>query len=72
MASLLTVEQQSKIMLWRQKAVDGTASIEDMQQAIALLREGRLGASAASDASRTKKAKKVVKTAEELLHELGM
>jgi transposase-like protein len=68
--SLLTPERQAQVSLWRQQAIDGTLSLEDMKAAVLVLREGRMGAAAASDASRTKKAKKVVKTADELLGEL--
>lgn len=63
-------ELQSKIILWRQKAVEGTLTIEEMKEAITVLRAGRVGAAIASDASRRKKAKAVIPSADDLLGEL--
>jgi hypothetical protein len=67
----MTPELQSKVLLWRQKAADGTLSIEEMKEAVLALREGRVSASAASDKSRAKKAAKAIPSADDLLNELG-
>lgn len=67
-------ELQAKIASWRAKAVDGTITKEEMQEAILLMREGRRGAAIASEksaATRVTKAKAVVPTAEDMLKELG-
>jgi hypothetical protein len=68
---ILTPELQSKIHIWRQKAIDGSLSLEEMREAIIVLRSGRVSASVASDKSRAKKAVKVVQSADDLLKELG-
>ena len=49
-------EMQAKIQLWRQKAREGTLTQEEMREAIAALRQDRVGASSVSAASREKKA----------------
>lgn len=63
-------ELQTKMAAWRQKAVDNTLTIEDMREAINMLRAGRKSAAVASESSRRTKARKVVKTADEMLSEL--
>jgi len=67
-------ELQSKIALWRQKAIDGTLTPEDMQEAVLALRADRRGASVASGkatAARKKAAApKVVPTADDMLNDL--
>lgn len=63
-------EVQSQIATWRQKAAEGTLTIEEMRQAIALIRGDRRGAATASEASRRKAAKKEIPSAEDLLKEL--
>ena len=68
----MTPETNSKIATWRQKALEGTLSVEDLRQAIEVMRGDRRGASVASEASRRKKAKVVVPSAEDLLAELGI
>lgn len=65
----MTPEVASRIATWRQKALEGTLSIEDMKEAILAIREGRRGAATASEAAR-KRAKKEIKSAEDLLSEL--
>lgn len=49
-------EMQAKIQLWRQKAREGTLTQEEMREAIAALRQDRVGAAGVSAASREKKA----------------
>lgn len=67
----MTPELNSKITIWRQKALEGTLSVDDLKSAIEALRGDRRGASVASEASRRGKAKVVVPSAEDLLAELG-
>ena len=66
----MTPEMQAKIAAWQQAAIDGTLTVEAMQEAIKVLREDRLGSAIASDRARSKKAKAVVPSAEELLREM--
>lgn len=65
---------QGSIQIWRQKALDGTITMEEMRQAIAAIRRERVGASEKSSASREKKATAKAKAApidsEALLGEL--
>ena len=72
--SMYTPEAQAQILLWRQKALEGTLSLEEMKQAIALLRSGRGAASAASAKAKAAKTAAKPKTAvdsDKLLDELG-
>lgn len=52
----MTPETQAKIQLWRQKSREGTLTAEEMREAIAVLRQDRVGAAAISEKSREKKA----------------
>lgn len=56
---------------WRQKARDGTLTQEDQREAVAAIRQGRKSAAITSEQARRTKAKSVVKSADELLGELG-
>ena len=49
-------EMQAKIQLWRQKAREGTLTQDEMREAIAALRQDRVGAASVSAASREKRA----------------
>ena len=49
-------ELQAKIQLWRQKAREGTLTQEEMREAIAALRQARIGAASVSAVSRERKA----------------
>lgn len=79
--SLLTPEMQAQVAVWRQKAAEGKLSVEEMREAIKVLREGRVQAMAAANASKRKaiatgeikapRAKKVARSADDLLGELG-
>ncbi len=68
----MTPELLAKIAIWRQKAIEGTLTIDDQREAIAVMRDGRLGASVSSDQARRAKAKKTIRSAEDLLGELGL
>jgi hypothetical protein len=58
----------SKIALWRSKAIDNTLTIEEMREAVLLMREGRIAAQAS--AGKAKKAKGPTKSADDILGEL--
>jgi hypothetical protein len=46
----------AKVSEWRNKARDGTMTLDDMREAITALRAGRISASVKSSTSRAKKA----------------
>lgn len=71
MSQAQSPELQAKIAIWRQKAIDGTISVEEMKEAILALRAGRVSAAHASDNARRKTAKVEIPTADDLLAELG-
>lgn len=68
----MTPETQAKISIYREKAAEGTLTLEEMKEAIKILREDRLAAHNASDASRAKRAKKEIRSADDLLKDLGL
>jgi hypothetical protein len=65
-------ELQSKISIWRTKAVAGTLTPDEMKEAILALRQDRIGASIASAASKRTKAKAEIPDADDLLAEMGL
>ena len=72
---MISPELQSKLFAWRQKAAAGTLSIEEMREAIALLREGRSAAQTAgreAAASKRASSKAPARSADDLLSELGL
>jgi hypothetical protein len=66
----MSPELVSKIAIWRQQAAAGTLTQDQMKEAITALRADRVGAQVASDASRRKKAKTEIPSADDLLNEL--
>lgn len=67
----MTPEINQRVALLRAKAAAGTMSEADMAEAIQMLREGRIGAQAASDNARRKTVKAAIPDADTLLDELG-
>lgn len=53
----------SNIQIWRQKARDGTITVEEMRQAVDAIRKDRIGATAISATSKTKAATAKAKAA---------
>ena len=68
---MLTPEVQSKIAEYRAKATAGTLTIEEMRNAIILLRGNRTLAAQQVKSSRSKSAKAPARSADDLLGELG-
>lgn len=68
----MSPELQSKIALWRQKAVQGTLTQDEMKEAILALRQDRVGAATASAAAKRSKAKAEIPDADDLLAEMGL
>ena len=67
----MTPEMQSKIAMWRAKAIAGSLTEAEMTQAIKELRADRYGAATASDTAKRKKAQAVIPDADDLLKEIG-
>ena len=66
-------EVTTKLAILRQKSRDGTITLEEMREGIAILREDRIGASVASGKARTTKARSAASAAinsDELLAQL--
>lgn len=68
---MITPQMQANIAVWRQKALEGILSMEEMREAIKLLREDRLNALQASAGAKRKKATAIIPDADDLLKELG-
>ena len=68
----MNIVLQEKVAIWRQKAQANALTVDEMREAILALRQGRVGASIASDSSRRKAAVKVIPSADDLLGELGI
>ena len=64
-------ELNAKISVWRQAAIDGTLSQEDLREAIEALRGARRSAAVAPDKSRRAIAVREIPSADDLLAELG-
>lgn len=62
-------ELTNQISIWRQKAMDGSLTLDEMREAIRLMRAGRLSAIEAQRVS--KRARPAPKSAEELLGEIS-
>ena len=69
-ASPVTFEMQARLAEWRKKSAEGTISLEEMREAIKLLRAGREAAFTASAAAKRKVAAKVIPHADDLLDEI--
>lgn len=69
---MLSPEMQAKVATWRQKAIAGTLSVEDMREAIVLLRSNRRSAAVSATEARRTKARKVVQSADDMLKDLGL
>lgn len=66
-----TPDIQTKVAEWRAKAAAGTLKIEEMREAIALLRSSRTAAMTAAAEAKKGKSKASPRSAEVLLGELG-
>ena len=67
-----SLETQQKIAVWRQKAQEGTLTLEEMRQAVEIMRGDRKNsAHAAASGARRAKAKAAIPSADDMLDELG-
>jgi hypothetical protein len=69
---MLTPLDLAKIESYRAKSLDNTITLDELKEAVKLMREGRLAASASSDAAKRKKAVAAIPNADDLLGELGI
>ena len=67
---MITAETQAKIAQFRAKSAEGTLTLEEMREAVLLLRSDRRSAQHASDNSKRKVARAEIKSADEMLDEL--
>ncbi len=70
MTSPISPEISMKVAAWRQKAAEGTLTLDDMKEAIIHLRAGRVNAANASAASKRKKAITEIPSAADMLSDL--
>ena len=69
--SPISLDLQMRIAEWRRQAAEGTLALDEMKEAIVMLRQGRVAAQNASAVAKRKAAVKVIPAAEDLLGELG-
>ena len=62
----------SRISIWRSKALAGTLTLPEMAEAIRALRGDRVGAAAASESAKRKRAVAEIPDADDLLKEMGL
>lgn len=67
-----TLELNAHVANWRQKALAGTITQDEMREAIKMLRAGRVSASHASAKSRGTRAAKAPVDVDDLLKELDI
>ena len=70
--SILSADSQSKIAEWRSKAAAGTLTLDEMREAIRLLRGERMTASTTATQAKRSAAKAAVPSGDDLLKELGL
>lgn len=70
MATPYSPETLSRIAILQQKCAEGTVTVEEMREAVLLLRGERRTAATASETSRRKTAKAAIPDADSLLNEL--
>lgn len=70
---MISPELQNRIAQWRAKAIDNTLTVEEMREAVIIMRESRHAASiSAAKSAKASRTKAPAKTADELLGELGL
>ncbi len=69
---MASAELQSKMIVWRQKCIEGTITQAELTDAMTALRGDRSAAAQATTTKRTARAKAVIPTADDLLAELGI
>lgn len=68
----MSPEVQAKLAILKQKAIDGTLTIDDQREAVRIMRADRKAAPPPTTSStRRARAKAEIKSADEMLDELG-
>ena len=67
----MSPEVSARLAVLKQKASENTLTIDEMREGVRLMREDRKVASTVSAVSRTKRARAEIKSADEMLDELG-
>lgn len=73
MATAQDAELINKIAIWRQKSIDNTISLDEMREAVKVLRAGRVSAITEAGVAKrasAKKSKGPVRSADDLLGDL--
>lgn len=68
----MSPETAAQISIYRQKALEGTITPLEMKEAVILLRADRRNAAVSSEQAKRTRAKKEIKSAEDMLGELGL
>lgn len=68
----MSPEVASQIAVWRQQAFEGTLTVDDQRKIIELIRGDRKNAAVSSEKARKTRAKKEIKSADDMLKELGL
>lgn len=66
MTSPISAELQQRIAIWRQRAATGDLTLEECQEAVRMLREGRMEAAKAAQSTKRAAAKKAIPDADTL------
>jgi hypothetical protein len=70
MTGPVSFELQMKLTEWRRRTAEGTITLDEMKEAVALVRQGRVAAAAASATAKRKVAKAAIPSADDLLDEI--
>lgn len=68
----MSPEVASQIATWRARAAEGELTVDEMRKVVELVRGDRKTASLSAATAKKVKAKKEVKSADDLLKELGL
>lgn len=71
MSNPVPLELQAKIASWRLRAAEGTLTLDEMKEAVAWLRQGRVAAANASASAKRKRAIAEIPKAEDMLDDLN-
>lgn len=70
MTNPVSLELQAKINAWRQRAAEGTLTLDEMKEAILYLRQDRMQAATSAAATKRKKAIIAIPSAADMLSDL--
>lgn len=67
---MLSPESQARITVLRAKSADGSITMDEMREAVRLIRGDRVSAQTASEGAKRTRAKAVIKSGDDMLDEL--